>query len=331
MYNKPFIIIVLTMISIMPVAYSQDPLFSQFYANPLYLNPALAGATICPRAIGNFRDQWPSIGGAFITYNASYDQYVNGIHGGLGVMVTADRQGGGTLNTTSINLMYAYKFNISSRLSASAALGAGYFQRHIAYEKLVFEDMINRATGEVDPSLTKEKAPDSPTVGAPDFTAGVMLDYDGKVYGGISVSHLSQPDIGFYSGNPDPLYMKFTVHGGTVINLKEGGFGDDREFSISPNLLYQQQFKYHQLDVGVYLTVDPFIGGVWFRHNFENADALIPLLGVHYKNLRVGYSYDLTLSRLKGASGGAHEVSASWQFPCVEKRRHIRAIKCPRF
>ncbi len=331
MINKLFVFIVLTMVMIMPKVYSQDPLFSQFYANPLYLNPALAGSTVCPRAIGNFRDQWPSIGGAFVTYNASYDQYVNAIHGGVGVMITADRQGGGSLNTTTFSLVYAYKFNISNLLTASAAIQVGYFQRHLAFDKLVFGDMIDPATGNVDPTKTQEKPPDNPTVGAPDFSAGVILDYDGRFYGGVAVSHLSQPNIGFYSGSTDPLNMKFTVHGGTLINLKENGFGDDREFSISPNVLYQQQFKYHQLDIGLYLTIDPFIGGVWFRHNFENADAIIPLLGVHYKNLRVGYSYDLTLSRLKGASGGAHEISASWQFPCIEKRRHIRAIKCPRF
>jgi type IX secretion system PorP/SprF family membrane protein len=122
------------------------------------------------------------------------------------------------------------------------------------------------------------------------------------------------------------------VHAGANILLARQGYSDEgREFSLSPNILYQQQFKYHQLNIGVYLTVDPFVGGLWFRHNFENADALIPMVGLHYKNLRVGYSYDYTISKLKSASGGAHEVSASWQFPCIEKRRHIRAIKCPRF
>jgi type IX secretion system PorP/SprF family membrane protein len=330
MVNKPFIITVFTLILYMQNTYSQDPEFSQFYANPLYLNPALAGATVCPRAIGNFRDQWPSVGGAYITYNASYDQYVSFLHGGVGVLVTADRAGDGNLNTTAFSLMYAYKFNITGHLFASTALQVGYFQRHIAWENLTFEDMIDSQRGGfVLP--TGEKPPDNYTVGAPDFAAGVMLAYDELFYGGIAVSHLSQPQSGFYGDNTSRLYMKYTVNAGTVINLREGGFGDDREFSISPNILYQQQFKFHQLNLGMYLTIDPFIGGLWFRYNFENADAIIPFIGIHYKNLRVGYSYDVTLSRLKGISGGAHEVSASWQFPCVEKRRHIKAIKCPRF
>ena len=329
MANKSFIITILALISYMQMGYSQDPEFSQFYANPLYLNPALAGATICPRVIGNFRDQWPAIGGAFVTYNAAYDQYVDAIHGGVGLLVTADRTGGGKLNTTEISLIYAYKFNISAKLTAAGAVQAGYYQRHLSWDNLVFEDMIDPRLGVVQP--TKESAPDNPTIGAPDFAAGVMLGYNEQYYGGVSVSHLSQPKFGFYSANNSRLDMKFTIHAGGVINLKEGGYGDDREFSISPNILYQQQFKFHQLNVGTYLTIDPLIIGVWFRHNFENADALIPFLGVHYQNFRFGFSYDVTLSKLKGATGGAYEASASWQFPCIEKRRHIRAIKCPRF
>jgi type IX secretion system PorP/SprF family membrane protein len=329
MVNKAFIITIFTLLTFMRSAFSQDPEFSQFYANPLYLNPALAGATICPRMIGNFRDQWPSIGGAFVTYNASYDQYVNAIRGGVGLMVTADRTGGGNLNTTSISLMYAYKFNITSHLAASAALEAGYYQRHLAWDKLTFEDMIDPQSGFVLPTL--EKAPDNPTVGVPDFSAGVILAYEELLYGGISVSHLSTPKMGFYNDNNTKLDRKYTVHVGSIINLRENGADEGREFSISPNLLYQQQFRFHQLNLGVYLTVDPFIGGLWFRYNFENADALIPMIGFHYQNLRVGYSYDFTISRLMAVSGGAHEVSASWQFPCIEKRRHIRAIKCPRF
>ncbi len=329
MANKPFIVTIITLFTLMQSTYSQDPEFSQFYANPLYLNPALAGANVCGRAVGNFRDQWPSIGGAFVTYNASYDQYVDFLRGGLGIIITADRAGGGNLNTTSFGLMYAYKFNITSHLFASTALKAGYFQRHLAWEKLTFEDMIDPQGGFILP--TSEKPPDNATIGSPDFSAGVMLAYDDKFYGGVAVDHLSQPKSGFYTDNTSKLYMKITVHGGAVIDLKEGGYGDDREFSISPNILYQQQFKFHQLNLGTYLTIDPFVAGLWFRYNFENADAIIPLLGFHYKSLRFGYSYDFTLSQLKSNTGGAHEVSASWQFPCIEKRRHIRAIKCPKF
>lgn len=308
---------------------AQDPEFSQFYANPLYLNPALAGSTLCPRAMASYRNQWPAAGKAFITFGASYDQYVKFLHGGVGVSLMTDRAGNGNLNTTSISVMYAYKFNLSSHLQASGALKVGYYQRRLAWDNLQFEDMIDPLDGFTKP--TSEKQPDNLSTGVPDFSAGIFLAYDDLLYGGIAVDHVTMPKVGFYVDNETQLYMKYTVHAGSVISLHRNGWSEEREFSISPNILYQQQFDFRQLNIGLYLTVDPFLGGVWYRHSFGNPDAIIPMVGIHYKNLQVGYSYDLTISNLRGASGGAHEVSAAWQFPCVEKRRHIKAIKCPRF
>ena len=54
---------------------AQDPEFTQFYANPLYLNPAFAGTARCPRVNLNYRNQWPGISGTYVTYSASYDQH----------------------------------------------------------------------------------------------------------------------------------------------------------------------------------------------------------------------------------------------------------------
>jgi type IX secretion system PorP/SprF family membrane protein len=329
MKRKAVVLLFAINLLLVDFTFSQDPEFSQFYANPLYLNPALAGATICPLVIGNYRNQWPSLGKAFTTYNFSYDQYFDVLHGGLGFIVTADRAGGGNLNTTEISLIYAFKFNITDKIYASTAVKAGYYQRHLAWDNLTFEDMIDPQNGFVLP--TSEKAPDNSTVGVPDFSAGLFMGYENIIYGGVAVDHLSQPSIGFYSDNSTKLNMKITAHAGSVIPLKSGPIDEEKEFSISPNVLYQQQYKFHQLNIGVSLTIQYIIAGVWFRHNFENADAIIPMLGMHYKNLRIGISYDYTISKLKSASGGAYEASASWQFPCIEKRRHIKAIKCPRF
>src|SRR6185295_17434324 len=58
---------------------AQDPEFTQFYANPLYLNPAFAGTARCPRICLNYRNQWPGISGTYVTYSASYDQHFDAI------------------------------------------------------------------------------------------------------------------------------------------------------------------------------------------------------------------------------------------------------------
>jgi hypothetical protein len=61
------------------VLLAQDPTFTQFYANPVYLNPALAGSSGCPRVALNYRNQWPQLTGNYVTYAASYDSYFKNI------------------------------------------------------------------------------------------------------------------------------------------------------------------------------------------------------------------------------------------------------------
>ena len=54
--------------------FGQDPIFTQFYANPMYLNPAFAGSRVCPRVALNYRNEWPNISGNFVTTAADYGQ-----------------------------------------------------------------------------------------------------------------------------------------------------------------------------------------------------------------------------------------------------------------
>jgi hypothetical protein len=97
--------------------------------------------------------------------------------------------------------------------------------------------------------------------------------------------------------------------------------------------MYMQQEHFKQLNVGLYVSRNPIVLGAWFRHNFSNPDAIVALIGLKFNNIRVGYSYDYTVSNIGGSSGGAHEISFAWNF-CIykqESRRRIRAIKSPSF
>jgi len=96
-------------------AKAQDPTFTQFYANPLYLNPALAGTATCPRVVFNHRNQWPALSGNFVTNSVSYDQYVDAVNGGLGLYVLSDNAGRGTLTQFSVNAIYSYHWPFLTR------------------------------------------------------------------------------------------------------------------------------------------------------------------------------------------------------------------------
>ena len=105
-------------------AKAQDAEFTQFYANPLYLNPAFAGSQICPRIALNYRNQWPGIAGTYVTTSASFDRFVYKIKSGIGVLVTNDRAGQGTLNTTNISGIYSYQWRPSRDISVNVGFKA---------------------------------------------------------------------------------------------------------------------------------------------------------------------------------------------------------------
>jgi type IX secretion system PorP/SprF family membrane protein len=96
---------------------AQDPQFSQFYAAPLYLNPAFAGATNQNRVGINYRNQWPAIDANFTTVSAFFDTYIEDKNSGVGVLITRDREGILGLQSMSLAVQYAYDLQIVKGLS----------------------------------------------------------------------------------------------------------------------------------------------------------------------------------------------------------------------
>lgn len=86
----------ISVIAISEFVYGQDPQFTQFYANPLYLNPAFAGTARCARITFNYRNQWPNLSGTYVTYSAGYDQHFDVLAGGVGLLILSDDQARGT-------------------------------------------------------------------------------------------------------------------------------------------------------------------------------------------------------------------------------------------
>jgi type IX secretion system PorP/SprF family membrane protein len=114
---RQFSALLLLVVGFFTSAFAQDPQFSQFYANPLYTNPAFAGSEICPRIVMNYRNQWPKLPGGFTTYSVSADQYVDFLKGGLGVQVFQDNAANGTIKTFNASIYYAYTIQINRDFS----------------------------------------------------------------------------------------------------------------------------------------------------------------------------------------------------------------------
>lgn len=315
---------------------AQDPIFTQFYANPLYLNPAFAGSHRCPRIVMNYRDQWPAIQGTYVTQSFSYDQHVGPIAGGLGILVTNDDAGQGTLKTTRASLIYSYFLPVTKEFSIKLGVEATYYQKSLDWDKLFFGDQIDQQLGFI--RQTNEDKAGVVSRQVVDFSAGV-LGYSRSFYIGAAAHHLTEPGEGFNGPQQgSPLPMKITAHMGAIIPTGGGrGRAGRRKrrrgkdalpaSSISPNVLYRRQQDFQELFLGVYVTKGPIVGGLWYR----NADAFIALVGLQFQNFRFGYSYDVTVSKLAANSAGSHEVSASFLFNCRPPRKKFTPVSCPSF
>ena len=114
---------------------AQDAEYSQFYANPLYLNPAFTGTTEHPRFIANYRNQWPSMGNTFVNYSISYDQYSKFLNGGFGLQLISDKEAGGMLSSSSGSVFYSHHIKINNhnnhrkKIQTIIKLSLGMIQR----------------------------------------------------------------------------------------------------------------------------------------------------------------------------------------------------------
>lgn len=312
---------------------AQDAHFSQFYANPLYLNPAFAGTNVCPRITLNFRDQWPSMKGTFMSFSGSYDQHFDKIAGGIGVMAFGDRCGhDATIQSYEASFMYSFKVKVSKKFNMRFALQFSYLTYLLDVNNLTFGDMIDPKYGFIYQTNENLSSWNNTTDHSFDLAAG-FLGYTKHFYFGYAAHHLNMPYISFIQEERYRLPMKHTAHVGASFDLKrkskkEHNFGD---ISLSPNIVFQYQGGLCYMSEGLYLSLYPVTLGTWLRHSFKNVDAVIFTAGIEYNFIKVGYSYDLTVSKLVNLTGGAHEVTLQFLLPCPEKRKAIKDLDCPAF
>ena len=131
---------------------SQDPLFTQFFSNALQLNPALAGRDLSPRFHTTYRNQWPEINNAFVTYNIEYDQFSDKLHGGVGFQLLHDKSGNGSLNTTAFSTMYSYQAILNQKWTINFGLKASFVQKSLDWGNVIWGDQIDPSQGVINPT-----------------------------------------------------------------------------------------------------------------------------------------------------------------------------------
>jgi len=305
----------------------QDPEFSQFYANPLYLNPAFAGTSEYQRVVANYRNQWPNQGNTFVTYNFTWDQFVSSIRSGIGVKLMYDRELNGVVNSINTSFLYSYHIKVNDRLFYTMALEAGFIYKQFNTSWLIFPGMIDQGTGTITGTYPLPFEEGQKIF--PDFSFGMAGQLD-DVYFGVALHHLTQPDQSIIEGDQvGRLPLKITLHAGTKSHQFHRGLLS-REFTLSPNIIYRQQGSFKQINAGIYMKEDWLAFGLWYRNNLSlRPDALIAMIGIQKDKFQFGYSFDFSLSNVSAYSYGSHEISLTFFFGELHRRLFNNAMIIP--
>jgi len=321
--------------AILPRAFAQDAQLTQFYATPTYISPAFAGTGLQTRLGLVVRDQWPAIPGAFVTANFALDHNLSGMNSGLGLMVHHDRSGSGALSYTSVTGQYAYEIQLKRKVFLRPALQVGYVNHAVDYSRLVFGDQLARGSN----SGTSENT-EGNSIGYADLGSGLLF-FTPKLWLGVALHHMNRPNQSLLQ-NEARVPMKFSMHGGYRVSLRSPVIRKEPEsFVFAFN--YKSQGKFDQLDFGAYYEREPFFVGLWYRGlplmkryapGYANNDAIAILVGTIVNDLRIGYSYDITISRLTTSSAGAHEITLGYEIATRHKKRASskrRIVPCAKF
>jgi len=307
--------------------YAQDPSFSQFFFNQLYLNPAYAGASKYIRLGLVYRNQWMSAKLPYTTYGVNFDQTIQSIKSGVGVNLINDVQSNGALQTTSADFIYAHGVQTSYNSHLRGGLQASLILKDQTLSSLTFPDMIDPNGNVIGSSGLSGK-----TTLMYDFSAGVAGDWD-IFYGGIAVHHLLQPVEASAGGQTAYLPRKYTVHLGCEFNIYKW-YRFKQKLMFSPNIIYIRQQKDQQLNIGAYFTRFELVAGLWLRENLDlKSHTFILTAGYSNDQFRFGYSYDFGIydQGFRGLPTSTHEVTFGWNFEYKKGKRKYRYIKCPKF
>lgn len=319
--------LIIIMILITKQLHCQDVEFSQYYANPLYLNPAFAGSDDYARLTLNYKTILPTSFGDYSTYSASLDKYYDNLSGGVGFQVMNDRQASGLINDLKFNLIYSYHLKLRKKWAIAAGFRLGYNIKSLNGNGLIYPDMLDPVDGVSSSGYESGLSQKSLYF---DFSFGMLTWYD-RYYTGISIDHLTNPKISLGSDDPGPIGRKYTVHGGMEIPFYNSL--ERVHLTLSPNLIFQMQGGSSKLNLGVYLNKSYLTTGVWLKTNMNfDITGCVLMLGYITDYSTFAYSYDVPfyLEGLSGIISGGHEVTFLYKFMYKSKRKKIKAIKCPK-
>ncbi|OOQ56534.1 PorP/SprF family type IX secretion system membrane protein [Mucilaginibacter pedocola] len=307
-----------------------DPHFSQYYAYPLYLNPALTGVINGDmRVNANFKNQYATINNAYQTGALSLD-YRPTDKVGLGLNIINQAAGDIGYNYFAGYASFGYAIAVSNDgyKKISFGVNAGIINRSFDASKAQFGSQYNPGSG-FDPTLPSNENFLNTNGTVFDAGAGVFF-YDGdplhnaNFFAGFSAAHLSRSKDPFaFDGTRSKIPVRYTAHAG--VRIKASDF-----FDVIPHAVYMKQQAAEEKAVGAYTELKMANDkGLIFGGMYRFKDAAIANVGYHVNSLIIGASYDFNTSSLRRATSGNGGIELSLSYVFRKRVQEPEPI-CPR-
>lgn len=325
------------------LASSQDLHFSQFFNSPLLTNPANTG--FIPdgdyRLGVNYRNQWASVTAfpyktmsVFGDWQTMQNRDNTGWLG-IGGVIMRDVAGTSVLTSTKVYGSIAYHQMINAGSLVSLGFNAGWANKRINTSNLSFPSQWNGKFFDAHQTGTAPKL-DANNINYLDMQVGMNYAYfpnnDIYVNAGFSAMHVNRPKESFFSEQPG-VNNRVPVRYTAFLN---GSFKLNDRVIVNPNVYGSMQANSYEIVGGLNAHYNAsgdgekiLIAGVYYRYK----DAIIPMVGLGFKDLTFTFSYDVTTSSLSNFNNGrgGFEFSLIKQGVVDRYNGNRRESMCPSF
>lgn len=285
----------------------QDAEYTMYRFNGLYLNPAYAGSREVISTTAIYRHQWVNVPKAPRSASVAVHSPLRNNNVALGLIYTHDRLGVANTNNLMLNFAYRVPLGKKKKVKMAFGIGAGFTNYNANLND------VKTQTGN-DPSF----AGNNLSLWLPNVSAGIYV-YSDKFWVGIAVPNLLQSSLGskfkIYDTGASAArrYTHMNATAGYVFSL-------GRKVKFMPSILMKYVPKYAPIDFDFNVAFI-FVDRVWIGAGYRLQDSYSFMAAVNItRQLRIGYAYDLTVSKLAPFTSGTHEVMLGYDFDFKGRR-----------
>ncbi len=294
-YKHVAIMTVLFSVLLMNARAQIEPMFTQYMFNETFINPAYTGSHENLSTTLLYRDQWVGIAGAPKTQTLSIHSPIDKRRLAIGLSVMNDNIG--VSHQLYVSAAFAYRILFPHSTLAFGASGG------FVNDEELFTELHPITAGDNQFLYNSRK------LFLPNAGFG-MYYYNQRFYAGLSIPRLFENNIStspFMAPEKNSLdfnLWNYYLATGYVFDLSD-------EVKFKPSVMVKTVLHAPvELDMDVNFLFNDFL---WLGGGYRTGDAVFGMVGLQLsKLLRIGYSYDYTLSALQTYTSGTHELTLQY-------------------